>query len=212
MPDVRFGLFGFPVHIAPGAFILAGIILVFGLSGGGLTSSLVFVAVAVASILLHELGHAFAAKAFRLQPIDITLHGFGGMTRHRRPDRPWKALLISLAGPGAGLAVVPVALGLGLLQLPGVGGWLVEYLFLVNLVWSLFNLLPVYPLDGGQALGSILAMVIPSVATTVTVSIGLVGAVIMGVVFLVQGEWWIVFIAGMLASQNYRILQSLRRR
>jgi len=79
-------------------------------------------------------------------------------------------------------------------------------------VWSLFNLLPVYPLDGGQALGSILAMVIPSVATTVTVSIGLVGAVIMGVVFLVQGEWWIVFIAGMLASQNYRILQSLRRR
>ena len=62
------------------------------------------------------------------------------------------------------------------------------------------------------ALAAILAMFLDETkALTISAGVGLVGSVIMGVVFLFRGDWWIVFIAGMLAHQNYRILQQLRQ-
>ena len=78
---MSFSVLGFPVEIKQGAWVLAGVVLLFGLAGG---SSLYYIAGAIAvgafSILVHELGHATAARALGGKEIRIELHGMGGAT------------------------------------------------------------------------------------------------------------------------------------
>lgn len=207
-----FNLFGFPVRVTSGALLLAGVVLIFGLSSGGIAGSLVWLAVAALSILVHELGHAFTARSFGLGPVSIVLHGFGGLATHQRARKPTTSLLISLAGPAAGLLLVPVALGLSAAlpaTVPSLVALAVSALLWINLVWSGFNLLPIYPMDGGQALHAVLTMVVPAKALLITAGTGLAGAVLLGLVFLGLGDWWVVFVAGMIGHQNYQLLQRL---
>ncbi|MBN2800045.1 MAG: hypothetical protein JXX28_12950 [Deltaproteobacteria bacterium] len=210
MSGFSFQVFGFPVEVRSGAFLLAGVVLLFGLSGSGLLDSLVWIAVAAFSILVHELGHALVARSMGLGPVVIALHGMGGTTTHRAPDRPYKTLLIALAGPAAGLALVPVALGLLMFSPEGIrlqdaAGALVW----INVVWSLFNLLPIFPMDGGQALWGGLATFIPGKAALITGLVGFAGSLSLSIYFLMHGNWWVVFILGSMVMSNYRILQGV---
>jgi Zn-dependent protease len=105
------------------------------------------------SLLAHELGHALVARHFKLRP-EILLHGLGGLTGHERARSPGQDALIVAAGPAAGLllgGMCQAALWFGGIQAPGVQVLLAELVFW-NLFWSLFNLLPMWPMDGGQLL------------------------------------------------------------
>jgi Zn-dependent protease len=114
------------------------------------------VAVAFVSILVHELGHAFAFRRYGADA-HIVLYAFGGLAV------PWHAVagrgrrvVIALAGPVAGFLLCGLAYGSQKAfdwagpAAPRPVQWLYVSLVFVNLVWGLFNLLPVYPLDGGQ--------------------------------------------------------------
>lgn len=108
------------------------------------------------SVFIHELGHAAAGLAFGYRP-HIHLVGLGGLTQTNPNETvPWyRDVLLTLAGPLFGL-MLSLAFGMGRLALDvfGVPDGLVRYafdgMFWANLAWSIFNLFPIMPLDGGK--------------------------------------------------------------
>src|SRR5262245_50311691 len=109
MPSLR--LFGIPLRIEATFFVTA---LVLG-SGRGVGAELaIWVVVSLVSVLWHELGHALVARAFGLAP-SIALHAWGGLTSFEteRPLPYVRDLLISVAGPAAGLVLGALVYGLG---------------------------------------------------------------------------------------------------
>jgi Zn-dependent protease len=183
---VTFRLLGIPVKIESSAMWLAAIYVMFGLQARSSVAVTVGgILVTFGSILWHELGHAAAAQVFGLGPVDITLHGFGGLTRSRRADRPWKDLIVQLAGPIAGFGLGFVILAFAfVVPVNDAVGQIIDRGLFVNLFWSAFNLLPLFPLDGGQAMSSVLRIVLPAHAWNVTTVVGLVGGGLLGVAAL----------------------------
>ncbi len=206
---MEFRLLGFPVTIETSAFILAGVYFLFGLQRQDpMLENVAGVLVIFGSILWHEFGHALSAKAFGLGPISITLHGFGGLTQHARAGTAWRDLLVILAGPGAGLFLGMGALIAGLLvPMDGLLGAIWNQLVFVNIFWSLFNLLPIFPMDGGQALNAVLRMTFPSWAWPVTIWLGLGGGAALAALALYNGSFFMVMMAGTMIQNNWSLRQ-----
>lgn len=148
-------VFGFPTSVDPTALLLLAF-YVFGGGGTGPEAMIrggVLALIVFGSVLVHELGHAVMARGYRLGPIEIVLHGFGGFTRFSRNPTPRQGILLTLAGPGAslGLAVLATIAGLvagaALPQSPM--GPMLALAGTLNFFWAVFNVLPMYPLDGG---------------------------------------------------------------
>lgn len=107
------------------------------------------------SIFIHELGHALTARKLKLPLERIHLFLFGGMAELKhRPLQPFNELYIALAGPAASLIFAGLSF-LFLISLPDISSpvYLVtQYIMYMNLLLGLFNLLPIFPLDGGRAI------------------------------------------------------------
>jgi stage IV sporulation protein FB len=136
--------------------------------------------------------------------VAIVLHGFGGLTSFSKRPGHGQGILVGLAGPLAGMA-----LGLGALALdPGTThGMLlsdaVGWLILVNIFWSLFNLLPMYPLDGGQVLWHVLALALPAVAARTWVRrVSLFFAAAVGIASLIGGQFFLLLVCFFVMQQN----------
>ncbi len=124
----------------------------------GLQSGLIWAVAVTASLLVHEFGHALVARKFRLSPW-VELMGWGGLTHHQRAERDRDDALIIAAGPAAGLAfgglvwlgqLAADVVAPGALSSQPVAAQFVSALLFINLIWSLVNLAPLWPLDGGQ--------------------------------------------------------------
>jgi Zn-dependent protease/predicted transcriptional regulator len=188
---------GIPIYIHWSFGLLIAWIILSALwySGGNWTFvgwRLLLVGGVVVSVILHELGHAFAAAAFRIPTRDITMYPFGGVASiEKLPESPWQELVIALAGPLVNFLITGViAAGLFL----GGAPWemnlsyfsqyeltLLEYLkqlAKLNTYLALFNLLPAFPMDGGRVLRAFLAMRLPYVrATSIAATVGQLFAV-----------------------------------
>ncbi len=143
-----------PVAIHPFFWILAAIIG-WGYSGGSVLGTLIWVAIVFVSVLVHEYGHALTAMAFR-QKAKIDLVALGGLTSFEGPKlKFWQQFIIVLNGPlfGFGLFLLATVLLVSFdwSQVPLMFGVL-RALQMANLFWTVVNLLPVLPLDGGQLL------------------------------------------------------------
>jgi len=212
--SLRFQLFGFPVTVQPAFLGLLAIYLLFSLQARQPLYALAsFSVVVFISILVHELGHALVARRFALNVDGIWLHGMGGHVRHGR-GTAGQSLAISLAGPGAGLALGLSVWALAPLLPPSpIVDTVVGDLLWVNIGWSVFNLLPMMPLDGGHALRSALSLRWPHVtATRWAASVGLIIGGGIAVLGWRYGMIFVLFIGGLSAYQNYQVLQSLPRR
>jgi Zn-dependent protease len=119
-------------------------------------STLVF----FASILFHELAHAFTARREGVEVLEIVLHPFGGLARFRRePDTPRAEFRIAIAGPFASFLLALAFLllaGLSLFIQTDILTPLLTMLFFGNMLLAIFNLFPGYPLDGGRVLRAFL--------------------------------------------------------
>lgn len=157
--DLNFRAAGFPVRVTPWFWVTMALLGFPTMSDPalGALALVLWVAAGFVSILVHELGHAVSARWFRA-PSLIVLTAFGGYAQFydRAPPSGWRRLVVSLMGPIAGFLL------LGLVVVSQLStDWmslhpaLERFGFFVGiqcLVWGLFNLLPVWPMDGGQAL------------------------------------------------------------
>lgn len=160
---LNFSLFGFPVSIDLSFFLIGAVIAfqVVSLRWVALLWVAMFLVVIAASVLVHELGHAFAARALGAHPT-IRLHVMGGVTQFMPPQPPTRlqTIGVSLAGPFAGFALgLIVLLARQVVEDPVAGGladnaW--RFLILINLGWGAINLAPVLPLDGGHVMESLI--------------------------------------------------------
>jgi Zn-dependent protease len=164
-------------------------------------------------VLLHEFGHALACRQVGGQADRIMLWPLGGVAFVQPPPRPGALLWSIAAGPLVNVVLVPVTF-LAFVFAMG-AGWRNEYPDLVHFLMSiaiinfallLFNLLPIYPLDGGQILQALLWFVIGR-ARSLMVSgiIGLAGAAGLVVLALVRlQDNWLALVAIFVAWQAWR--------
>jgi Zn-dependent protease len=141
-------------------------------------------------VLLHEFGHALACRHVGGIANQIVLWPLGGVAYVNPPQRPGATLWSLAAGPLVNVALAPVLYVSVILAGPAGGSNLyallrtVEY---INLVLLVFNLLPIYPLDGGQILRSLLWFGIGRARSLmVAVVVGFIG--VAGLVLLAL--WW----------------------
>jgi len=161
------------------------------------TATIILFGLAIATficVVLHEYGHALMAKRFGVKTRDIILAPIGGVARlEGLPEKPMQEFWIALAGPLVNFIIVICCLPYfifnspeELLRLSSIIDPLEEPAFFVplfmlgNLVVGLFNLVPVFPLDGGRVFRSLLSIKMTKVkATRIASFIGQIGAVIM---------------------------------
>jgi Zn-dependent protease len=142
-------------------------------------------------VILHEYGHALAAKKLGVKTQDIIVSPIGGVARLTNiPEKPKQELLIAIAGPLVNL-IICALVGFGLYlydghMMPQVVDLrfskpieLVRYIVSMNLALFLFNLIPAFPMDGGRILRALLASGMGHFrATKVATAIGRVLAVL----------------------------------
>ncbi|MCD6048872.1 MAG: hypothetical protein K0Q55_275 [Verrucomicrobia bacterium] len=158
---LQFTVMGFQVVVQPFFW------LIMALFGGAISARtsddwiqvVLFIFVAFVSILVHELGHALGAKKFG-EHSTILLHGFGGATYIPRARfTRGQSIFVSAAGPFAGFLLAGITFiafiffrhteYVGLRSIISISLW-------INVVWTVMNLLPIMPMDGGNILRELL--------------------------------------------------------
>src|SRR5579872_4806015 len=157
-----------------------------------------------AIVLMHEYGHALACRSVGGKADRIVLWPLGGVAYVQPPMRPGAMLWSIVAGPLVNVALLPLTLPF--LFLAGDSDL---HLFLrsiagINLILLIFNLLPIYPLDGGKILWSLLWFVIGAARALMTASvIGIIGAVGLAGLALYAANIWLGVLALFAAVQAF---------
>lgn len=148
-----------------------------GASNGGATgvvSSVSTVILMFGIVVLHELGHAFAASRYGIRASRILLLPIGGMAEFDSiPREPRREILIALAGPAVNFLLAGlIALLFGWSNSPTDAStptsWaeIPDTLLAVNLIMGVFNLLPAFPMDGGRVLRALFGLKLDYLAAT----------------------------------------------
>ena len=187
--------------------LLAWFGIIYYAEGGtaALFAGLTFIILLFVCVILHEFGHALAARAYGINTPDITLLPIGGIARlERMPDKPWQELVVALAGPAVNVVIAfALYVVIGRLfdlrefgDVAGGGGNLLTRLLFINIVLVAFNLVPAFPMDGGRVLRALLAMRLKHArATQIAAVVGQGVAVLFGLLGLFGGNPFLLFIA-----------------
>jgi Zn-dependent protease len=158
-------------------------------------------------VMLHEFGHALACKSVGGTARKIILWPLGGLALFVPPARPWAMIWCMAAGPLVNIALTPLmfaalylASAMGASQ--GVQSFLI-FVIVMNLVLLAFNLLPFYPLDGGQILRGLMWLAFGRVPSLL-IAAG-IGVVVSVMVLVISARLWSL---GALLTALFGLLQS----
>jgi len=202
-------LFGIPVTVSLWHFVWM-FVLLYNVDTRemGFAGTALLILMASFSVLAHEFGHAGVARAFDLDP-EIYLVSLGGITRHAPPRRPWHEFAIVLAGPMMNFALA-AAFYFGGALLPANAAFITSWVIGINLVWGIYNLLPVWPMDGGQLMRVVLKKLLrPLLADRLTHGISIGVALVIGLLLLRMGSIIGAVFLAMSLLQNWRMLQDV---
>ncbi len=214
---MSFRLFGIDVEIQTFFWLIAGFI------GLGAMNQIeprwagvaVGVAAVFVSVLVHELGHAFAMMRHGMKP-SITLHGMGGHTSWNcvpQLTRP-QHIVVSLAGPFAGFTLAGLVLALAYFapalvhKLPAAAKLWLSLLMEFNIYWGILNLAPVLPFDGGHVLEHALG----PTRGRITGIVSMLAGIGLAIYFGTHGSIWMALLFGrgaMYGFQHYQAAASL---
>lgn len=236
--DLNFSLFG--LHVRVSAFFwLTALVLGWRLAQRDVRLLVLWVAAVFVSILIHELGHAFAFRYFGVSS-HIVLYHFGGLAipdsmysawgRSSRSQDPRSRIIVSAAGPGIQLVLVaclvigvrltghsaplwipyvPVDLLTG--TSPMIQGDLlrnlVAFLLEINFYWALLNLMPIYPLDGGQIARDLFLMADVGSGIRNSLVLSVVTGAGIAIYAGMHDELFLAIMFGLLAFSSYQALQ-----
>jgi Zn-dependent protease len=190
----------------------------------GVLGGLVVVVAMVLSVLVHELGHGFAARRYGLEP-RILLHGFGGLCLHAASEGSGRRAWITAAGPLAGFAAALFVVILRAILTsidptllattassgtvtPTLFGGFLHFFYLFNVMWSIFNLIPIWPLDGGILFELLVRRVRKGPqADKIVHGVGVGIAAVLLALAMTGGQYFLALIAGLLGWDNLVRLQ-----
>jgi Zn-dependent protease len=230
--DLNFHFAGVPVRVHPLFWLFTAIMGSNGIQGSPSpgVSLLMWISAVFVSVLFHELGHSLAMRHYGSSS-HIVLYSMGGLAvphSARRRDVV-SEVVISIAGPAAGFAFagaivaaliasgVEVKVRTGLPYIIAVihaplRPWnlneLVHDLLFVNIYWGIINLMPVFPLDGGQAARAILQHVNPGQGLRQSLILSIATGAIVAYLAFDGGQQYLALMFGFLAFNNYQMLQS----
>jgi Zn-dependent protease len=185
-------------------------------AGGHFVFTLTSLAILFGSVLLHEFGHCFAARSVGGSADDILMWPLGGLASVDAPRRPWPQFVTVVCGPLVNVALFGVSSAILLISGASISinsinpfDWLVLpfvsisdprfwlwIVFSINTMLFLFNLLPMYPMDGGRMLQCALwSKMDYRRATLITTTIGMVAALLLGLYALTSSQWILIGIA-----------------
>jgi Zn-dependent protease len=227
--DLTFTLFRTPVRVHVSFWIVAALLGWPELERNGIGFLMLWVVCVLVSILLHEFGHVWAGKLFGSDG-EILLYSFGGLAIGASEVRArWQRIVVSLAGPAIQLALFGVMyayLRYGRMDAildSRVAATAYTMMMEINLFWPLFNLLPVWPLDGGKVTAEIAQGVSPRSGFRVSlmVSIGAAAFIAVNTIlkmngrphvpYLAFGGLYTVIVFALLAFESYTLLQQQPR-
>ncbi|MEP7354229.1 MAG: site-2 protease family protein [Acidobacteriota bacterium] len=198
---------GVPVRFHFTFLLLLGYVAITGLSHSSGSTFALYVLGLFASVLLHELAHASAARACGVSTLEIVMFPIGGLSRLERRLYPGEELLVALAGPAANFAIsgglfgymlakhLPVDIDITALLTPSADN-VIERLAFANLLLAGFNLIPAFPMDGGRVLRALLSYLKPEdQATSMAAWMGRMVAISMGLYGLIFSQFPLVFSA-----------------
>ncbi len=234
--DLNFSVLGFPVRVSPWFWLIA-VLLGQPAMQGGIKTLLPWLLAVFLSILIHELGHTLAFRHYgipsrivlhQIGGVAIPESRGGGWNSHSQS--PWAGLVVSAAGPAlqmlAGLLVIFVVRLTGHRVVAGIGAFgvfiplpnadpltvpilpdLLGDFVWISIVWAIFNLMPIFPLDGGQITRNLMIMsgMPQPLQTSLCVSVLAAGA---GAFYAYQSGNFFMML--MLASLGYSSFQALQ--
>jgi Zn-dependent protease len=243
--DLHFEIFGTHVRVHPLFWLVAGILGLMGGQNSDNPGALILIWVVTlfVSILVHEMGHIVAMRVFGERG-RVVLYSFGGLAipdvspfsfGYGRGRSPKEQIIISLAGPVAGFLLAAIVIGLVYVgggsmrfgvyyvipvwDVMGVNNEylreLVNDMLWVNIFWGLINLMPVYPLDGGQISRELFVVNNPrtGIQQSLWLSIFAAGGMaVASVVLLKGGGLFMALMFGSLAFGSFQILQQISGR
>ena len=170
----------------------------------GTRDSVLLVIAIFACVVLHELGHALAARRYGISTPDITLLPIGGLARlSRMPEKPAEEVVIAIAGPLVNVVIAGVLFLLGAdlsldpERIVTYGDAFISQLVVINLYLFAFNLIPAFPMDGGRVLRALLAFRLGrGRATRIAARVGQGLAIVFALLGLVWGNVLLMLIAG----------------
>jgi Zn-dependent protease len=156
-----------------------------------------------AIVLLHEFGHALACRQVGGHADEIVLWPLGGIAFVDPPPRPGAVLWSIAAGPLVNVLLIPftviaynLATSQGLKDVNPDAHRFMDWIMFLNVVLLIFNMLPIYPLDGGQIVQALLWFVIGRANSLLVVSVlGMIAGVAVLALALLASAWWYVLLA-----------------
>jgi len=169
-------------------------------------------------VTLHEFGHSLACRQVGGQANQIVLWPLGGVAYVNPPQRPGATLWSIAAGPLVNVVLAPIIMGIGRVSL--LWGWyaavpdlrtLIHAIFYIDVGLLIFNILPIYPLDGGQILRALLWFVLGRARSLMVATIlGFVGIAAFFGFALWSRDSWLGVIAVFMLMNCWSGLQHAR--